>query len=149
MGIVGVYPQLELRRSENGQGLVEFSLGLVLVAVVALVSVAAFGDSLSDTYCVVTEAISSTPNDACYEEAVQEGDGPLVFKPKYNSFNNGFTITAKLIGECSGDLQVVGYGPMTQHGDSDRFSLTIYTDPPPDMVTVGSDSCGWTTVYLN
>jgi hypothetical protein len=143
------YHQLNKKGFENGQGLVEVSLGIVLVAVVALVSAAAFGGSLSNTYCTVTEAISSTPNDVCYEEAVQEGDGPLVFKPKYNSFNGGFTITAKLVGQCSGDLQVVGYGAMNQHGDSDRFSLTIYSDPRPDMVTVGSDSCGWTTVYLD
>lgn len=141
--------QFKREHSENGQGLVEVSLALVLVAVVALVSLAAFGGSLSDTYCTVSEAISPTPNDVCYEEAVQEGDGPLVFKPKYNSFNDGFTITAKLIGECSGDLQVVGYGPMAQHGGSDRYSLTIYTNPRPDMVVVGSDSCGWTTVYLD
>ena len=141
--------QFKREHSENGQGLVEVSLGLVLVAVVALVSLAAFGDSLSNTYCTVSEAISPTPNDVCYEEAVQEGDGPLVFKPKYSSFNDGFTITAKLIGECSGDLQVVGYGPMNQHGGSTNYSLTIYADPRPSTVTVGSDSCGWTTVYLD
>lgn len=134
---------------ENGQGLVEFSIGIVLVAVVVMGSLVVFGDSLSGSYCTVTEAISSIPNDACYEEAVQEGDGPLVFKPKYNSFNNGITITAELIGECAGDLQVVGYGPMSQHGNSDKFSLTIFSNPPPDMVVVGSDSCGWTTVYLD
>jgi hypothetical protein len=129
--------------------MVEVSLGIVLVAVISIVSLAAFGDTLSNTYCAVTEVISPTPNDVCYEEAVQEGSGPVVFKPKYNSFNNGFTITAKLTGECAGDLQVVGYGPMTQHGDSDRYSLTINTNPPPSTVTVGSDSCGWTTVYLD
>lgn len=143
------YPQFKHKGSENGQGLVEVSLVIVLVAVMALVSVATFGDSLSDTYCTIAEAISSTPHDICYEEAVQEGDVPLVFELKYNSFNNGFTITAKLIGECSGDLQVVGYGPMSQHGNSDNYSLTIYTNLPPDMVTVGSDSCGWTTVHLD
>ena len=141
--------QFNREHSENGQGLVEFSLGLVLVAVVALVSLATFGDSLSNTYCTISEAISPTPNDVCYEEAVQEGDGPLVFKPKFNSFNDGFTITAKLTGECSGDLQIVGYGPMNQHGDSTNYSLTIYENPRPSTLTVGSDSCGWTTVYLD
>jgi Flp pilus assembly pilin Flp len=134
---------------ENGQGMVEVAIGIVLVAVVVMGSVVVLGDSLSGSYCTVTEAISSVPNDACYEEAVQEGDGPLVFKPKYNSFNNGITITAELIGECAGDLQVIGYGPMSQHGNSDKYSLTIFSDPSPDMVVVGSDSCGWTTVYLN
>lgn len=134
--------------SENGQGLVEVALGIVLVAVVTIGTVAVFGESLSGTYCTVTEAMSSVPHDACYEEAVQEGDGPLVFKPKYNSFNGGFTITARLTGECDGDLQVVGYGPMTQSGGSDKFSLTIFENPPPSTVTVGSASCGWTTVFL-
>jgi Flp pilus assembly pilin Flp len=136
------------KKSERGQGLVEISIGIVLVAVVTIGSLALFGDSLSDTYCGITESISTTPNEACYEEAVQEGSGPLVFRPKYNNYNNGFTITAKIIGECSGGLSVVGYGPMTQQGGSNNYSLTIQGDPP-DVVTVGSDSCGWTTVYLN
>ena len=116
MGKVEGKSHFKREHSENGQGLVEVSLALVLVAVVALVSLVAFGGSLSDTYCTVSEAISPTPHDVCYEEAVQEGDGPLVFKPKYSSFNDGFTITAKLTGECSGDLQIVGYDPMNQHG---------------------------------
>lgn len=149
MGNYGLFRRLLTGDSENGQGLVEVAIGIVLVAVVTIGTVSLFGGSLSGTYCTVTEAISSVPHDACYEEAVQEGDGPLVFKPKYNSFNGGFTITAKLTGACAGDLQVIGYGPMEHHGDSDRFSLTIYENPPPSTVTVGSDSCGWTTVHLN
>jgi len=36
--------QFKREHSENGQGLVEVSLALVLVAVVALVSLATFGD---------------------------------------------------------------------------------------------------------
>ena len=149
MGNVEVTTKTKRELSESGQGMVEVSLGIVLVAVVALVSVATFGSSLSNTYCTVTESISATPNDACYEEAVQEGDGPLVFKPKFNSFNNGFTITAKVFGGYSGDLHVVGYGTMTQHGQSNGYSLTINANPLPSSIIVGSDSAGWTTVYLD
>lgn len=127
--------------------MLEYGLGIVLVAVVTIGTVAAFGDTLSGTYCGITETMASEPNEACYVEAEQEGSGPLVFKPKYNSFNNGFTITAKMIGECSGGLTVQGFGPMTQSGNSDLWSLTIMGDPPPTVV-VGSDSCGWTTVHL-
>lgn len=149
MGNIEVTTKIKRKLSERGQGLVEVSLGIVLVAVVALVSVATFGNSLSGTYCTVTEAISSNPNDVCYEEAVQEGDGPIVFEPRYNSFNHGFTITAKILGEYSGDLQVVGYGTMTQHGGSNRYSITINANPLPSSVVVGSDSAGWTTVYFD
>jgi Flp pilus assembly pilin Flp len=134
-------------RSDSGQGLVEFALGIVLVAVVTITSIALMGDAVSNTYCTVTEAMSDVPHEECYETPPQEGDGPVVFKPKFNSFNGGFTITAKILGECSGPLEVVGYGTMQQHGGSDLHSLTIEGDPP-DSVTVGSTSCGWTTVDL-
>ena len=134
--------------SESGQGLVEFALGLVLVAVVTIASLALLGDALSSSYCTVTEAMSDVPNEVCYEALPQEGNAPIVFKPKYNSFNGGFTITAKVVGECTGALEVVGYGTMTQHGGSSLHSLTIEGDPP-DEVTVGSPSCGWTTVSLS
>jgi Flp pilus assembly pilin Flp len=139
---------LQKRRDERGQGMLEYGLGIILVAMVTIGTVAMLGDNLSGTYCGITETMSSEPNDACYEEAVQEGSGPVVFKPKYNSFNNGFTITAKMIGECTGPLTVQGYGDMSQNGSSGSWALTIMGDPPSTVV-VGSSDCGWTTVYLS
>lgn len=135
-------------RSDSGQGLVEFALGIVLVAVVTITSIALMGDAVSNTYCTVTEAMSSVPNEECYEVISQEGIALVVFKPKFNSFNGGFTITAKVLEGCTGSLEVVGYGTMDQHGGSNLQSLTIH-GTPPNEVTVGSASCGWTTVSLS
>lgn len=132
-------------RSDSGQGLVEFALGIVLVAVVTISTLALMGESLASTYCTVTEAMSDVPNEACYEAISQEGGNLVVFKPKFNSFNGGFTVTAKVLEGCTGSLEVVGYGTMNQHGGSSLQSLTI-EGTIPDEITVGSASCGWTTV---
>ena len=62
-------------RKEKGQGLVEYSLILLMVAIATVVALAFFGQSLSDTYCSIMTGLAplTDPPENC---------GVSVVKPK-------------------------------------------------------------------
>jgi len=136
------------RSVQEGQGLTEYALLIVPIALVIIVVVALMGDSITNAYCAVTETFTEVDGEPCYETLTQIGDGPTVLRAKYRDFRDGIVLRAKTDG-CTGDIVVVDYGIMDQGGDSGNYSITIITDNPLDTITVGSDNCGWTTVTID
>ena len=131
------------RRHEKGQGLVEYALGLTLVALVATVSVVAVGPGLQDTYCSAVTVLDPA-NEACsYLNSVQ------ILNANYNAKKKELNLMAKAPKNCKDDLEVQGYGTMIRQGSSYVFKKTISTGSPPSEVNVGSDSCGWTKTAVD
>ncbi len=138
-----------LDKKEIGQGLVEYSLVIVLVAVSSLVVLAIFGDAIKSPYCSALDTLIVTPTEACYETIAGGVDGPEVLRARYSSNTGRLRLVAVLPEGCTTGLYVQGYGPMTQWRGSKYYHISIDDDPPPSTVTIGSDACGWTTVTIN
>jgi hypothetical protein len=130
------------KKTERGQGLVEYALGLVLVSLVATVSLALMGDSVKQVYCsavrTLDPATECTPIDTL---------APTILNTHYDEDNDELRITAKAADDCPENLIVQWSGnsyEMTRQGSSYVFKTTI--EHPPSEVQVGHNSCGWTTV---
>lgn len=65
---------------ERGQGLVEYALIMVLVAIVIIIILGVFGDSVREIYCDITRALDPSFNvgipDICEEE--EAGGAPVL-----------------------------------------------------------------------
>jgi len=132
----------------EGQGLTEYALILVPIALVIIAVVSLLGSSITNVYCRVTENFTTVDGEPCYETLSQVGDGPTVLRAKYRDTRDGIFLRART-ENCTGDLIVIDYGIMEQGGDSNNYSISIVTETPLQTVTVGSDTCGWTTVTLD
>ncbi|MFQ5923432.1 MAG: Flp family type IVb pilin [Anaerolineales bacterium] len=132
--------------NERGQGLVEYALSLVLVGMVAMVALIAVSPALQEVFC---DAIYML-NPAVIGECASLFDAPKINKAKYNTGPMQIEIVAKAPYGCTGDLIVMPFGAtMERAGSSVVFSTEISTGSPPASVTIGSSSCGWTTVPLS
>jgi hypothetical protein len=130
------------RRHERGQGLVEYALGLTLVALVATVSAVAIGPGLQEAYCSAVTVLDPSNETCASLMSVQ------ILNAKFDPKNNELNLMAKAPRNCKEDLEVQGYGTMIRQGSSFVFKKTISTGSPPAEVNVGSDTCGWTTTSL-
>ena len=81
------FHRLILGRKEGGQGLVEYSLILILIAMVVFMSLVFFGQSVRDAYCQIIIGLAplTDPSEACSEPIVtsktpQSGTKPLEFR---------------------------------------------------------------------
>lgn len=131
--------------NERGQGLVEYALSLVLVGMVAMVALIAVGPALQEVFCDAVYML----NPAEIGECASLFDAPKINKAKYNAGTMQIEIVAKAPYDCAGDLIVMPYGTtMERAGSSVVFKIEILTGSPPPSVTIGSSSCGWTSVPL-
>ena len=66
------FHRLILGRKEGGQGLVEYSLILILIAMVVFMSLVFFGQSVRDAYCQIIIGLAplTDPSEACSEPIV-------------------------------------------------------------------------------
>lgn len=133
---------------ESGQSLTEYVLLILPIALVAMAILLLMGDSLKNAYCSVTEGFAIIEGEPCYEVLSDVGSGPIILRSKFRDASDGIGLMAKASG-CAGDIAVVGHGVMTRKGSSDIYAHLITDDPPPQSVTIGSDSCGWTTVTFD
>jgi Flp pilus assembly pilin Flp len=64
--------RLSLGRKERGQGLVEYSLILLLIAMAVFVSLVFFGQSVRDTYCQIIIGLAplTDPSEACSQPMI-------------------------------------------------------------------------------
>lgn len=140
-----------LEQAQQGQGLVEYALSLVLVGMVASVSLAVVGPAINEAPCEAVETLNPALGDSCTSEATLEesedaAPGPItILFAKYDDKKNELDIQAKAPHDCPFDLQVAGLGTMTRAGESFVFKYTEVLSPPPASVTVGHPSCGWST----
>ena len=141
---LGCHPHNRALRSERGQGLVEYALGLVLVSMVATVSLALVGPAVSDVYCEAIYAL-----DPSLDCGGWTGLGAITkAKVKYKAKNQELSIKATAPDGCTEDLMVQGFGPLPRKGSGQKFKGTFTVDPPPTQVVIGSSGCGWDTIQL-
>ncbi|MGA8014610.1 MAG: Flp family type IVb pilin [Candidatus Dormiibacterota bacterium] len=53
-------PRRHGRRHEEGQGMVEYALILILIALIVIVALTIFGQSLNNTYSNISSSLAST-----------------------------------------------------------------------------------------
>lgn len=128
------------RKSERGQALVEYALGLVLVGMTASLALVSVGPAINDALCQVVENMNEELAGDC------AGSGVTVMFAKYDASKDEIDIQAKAPEDCPYDLQVVGMGTMERQGSSYVFKYSEDTGEPPSEVTVGHPECGYTTV---
>lgn len=131
------------RNSEQGQALVEYTLGLVLVGLVAMVSLLTLAPTLNEAYC---KAILTIDPYGTHDLCAGSGSEVTILKAKYDVPKGELDLVAKAPEGCDEDLIVQEYGEtMDRAGSSFVFKKTIPGIPPPPHVTIGTDNCGWTT----
>jgi pilus assembly protein Flp/PilA len=85
------------RRRQEGQGMVEYALILVLVSIVAIIAVSSVGQQTSNALASVNSGLSGTHSSA---------GGPTV--TGYSDYSNGYSAYSEI---CEGDfLEVYGTG---------------------------------------
>ena len=131
------------RRHEKGQGLVEYALGLTLVALVATVSAVAIGPSLQDAYCSAVTVLDPASETCANLYSVK------ILNANYDASKKELNLMARAPKNCTDDLEVQGYGTMIRQGNSFVFKKIIATGLPPSEVNIGSDSCGWTKTSID
>ena len=121
---------LNLRRtSEQGQGLVEYALIMVLVSLVTIITLSLAGSSVKDVFCDVVLTIQPGGTDEC----------GLVRVLNAHYSGGELMVMAKVPPGSPATLTLVGYGPMVRNGSSHVFYLSISVpNPPPSTVTVKS-----------
>lgn len=139
---------------EQGQGLVEYALGLVMVSMVASVALVTVGPGINNALCKAVETLNSAIDTGCATgseseltgEDPGEDSGIQVMFAKYDAKKEELDIQAKAPKDCPYDLQVAGMGTMTRQGESYVFKYSEKLSPPPSTVQVGHPGCGWSTV---
>jgi len=86
---------------ERGQGLVEYSLILVLVAVVTIVVLAVMGPAISDAYCEMVVALGGSC-DSGGEEVIQEEPEPQPEEKDCSALKTAYDDTVTAYAACGG-----------------------------------------------
>lgn len=134
------------RRSEAGQGLVEYAMGLVLVSLAVTFSLTTYGAAVKQLFCTVVEAIGPDMTETCtLVETEDPVTPPTIMKSKYDLNKGELDLVAKADDSCPHVLQVkeFGYAEMERAGSSYVFKKTFETGYPPASVTIGHPECGW------
>lgn len=132
--------------TERGQALVDYSLGLVLIGMVATLALVAVGPAINDALCQAVETMNPALADGCTGDGEVAGGEIMVLFAKYNGAKGQLDVQAKAPPDCPHDLEVAGMGPMERQGESYVFKYSETTGSPPESVTVGHSDCGWVTV---
>jgi hypothetical protein len=126
--------------SEQGQGLIEYALIMILASLVATVSLVVMGPSVKNVYCSVIEVFDPLASAECM--VVFE---VTILNTKYDPDKGELNLMAKAPKDCEEDLIVQGYGTMERAGSSWVFKKTMSVGSLPSEVTIGNDACGWAT----
>ncbi len=127
-----------LKHHEEGQGLVEYALILLLVGVVAIVILAAFGGTISNSFnCVVMslDAIQGSPivaltlADSTTDEPVSLLCGQNV---DISAINGHLTIIAETKGSV-GSVTLQLNGPTTQSRTESIYPYSLFGDTDGDF----------------
>lgn len=132
------------RKRQNGQGLSEYAIIILLVALAAVIVVALFGSAVKGLYC--DTIIKAFPEYAlsCVEDpktsSSDEQEFAITAVAAYRSFNGIIIIAAKSLYGSTGQLSVEGYGPMDWNSEYNGYILRTQTDHPPSTVTIVSSN---------
>ncbi len=136
--------------SERGQGLVEYSLILVLISLVGTVSLVAVGPAVKEAFCIPIETLDPGAV-ICTGTAPDAGAGPNVLKVKYQKKKGNLFVKVKAPKGCEDIMRVIGYGEMERQGSSRVFKINISVseDEIPETLTIGSYNAGYTTYEID
>jgi len=140
------------RRTDDGQGLAEYALILVLVAVATIVILVVLGPSTGDVYCQVVTILGGTcgSSDEGNEEE-EEVDVVTVFKAECHQNHDGVLdlhVDARSNGDCDPSVTLTS-SPGTvmtcvNHVYHHHYAVSIC----PTTVTVTSSAGGSATVTV-
>ena len=140
-----VYPRSHhrFRHSETGQGLVEYALILVLVAIVVISVLEVVGDQVGSAFCQVINLLSDDLVPQCAEDVV------VITSSDYNAGQNRLKLQATSDGGYSDDVVLIASpgGTMTKQGDHYAITIEPLTGCPC-TVTVRSSKGGRDSVTV-
>ena len=133
------------RGTATAQGLVEYALILVLVAVVVIGGVSQFGDEVSNVYCEIITVLdpqSVLVCDNADDSAIQ------ITQSQYNADGNRITIRATYNGGYDPNVMLTAHpgGQLVQQGN--QYTITM-TGTCPCSVRLSSSSGESTNVDVN
>ena len=139
------------RRTDDGQGLAEYALILVLVAVATIVILVIMGPSTSDVYCEVVTILGGTCDDSGEGNEEEEVDVVTVFKAECSPKSGGIFdlhVDARSNGDCDPSVTLTS-SPGTvmtciNHVYHHHYAVSIC----PSTVTVTSSGGGSATVSV-
>jgi len=138
----------EKRRSDDGQGLVEYALILVLVAVVSIVVLAVMGPSISNVYCEMVTTLGGTcdsggegaEDDA--EEDDEENDVVAITRADYNSGRQELHLDATSDGDYDASVTLTASPGGVMEARAHHYHLIFTLSGCPCTVTVTSSAGG-------
>lgn len=129
-----------LRRGEQGQGLVEYALILVLVAIVVIVILATMGPAISDAYCGIVlelnpagECTAAVAENNEQQQPQQQEEEEEEQQPSNMSYSHDW-------GGCTNTC-TNSYLTCPQ-GHQFRFTTSAYPNGDPGMTSVRTCSAG-------
>jgi pilus assembly protein Flp/PilA len=140
----------QFRKREAGQGLVEYALIMVLVAIVVIVILATMGPAIRTVYCQVVLQLNPSGTCTASVAAANEGNGngnqqqPTVqptVQPTATTAAGSMSYSQNW-GGCSGTC--TNSFLTCPSGNSFRFTTTSYPNGDPGMTSVRTCSSGAT-----
>jgi len=124
---------------DSGQGLVEYALLLLLVAIVLVAAVTVFGDQLGDTYCRINSALPWSTTGNC-DLAITRSD--------YDSGLQELHLHATVNGGYDPAVTVTAVPGGVMQAAVDHYHLRFNLSGCPCTVTVTSSSGGSASVTV-
>lgn len=124
------------RQADDGQGLVEYALLLVLVAVIVIAILTILGSTVAEVFCQVTAGLNGTSS---------QGTCIIISRSNFNSNNNNLQLEAMVSGGYDPDITLTASpgGQMQPHppGAPDHYRLytTLPGTCPCDVTITASD----------
>jgi len=122
-----------------GQGLVEYALLLMLVAIVLVAAVTIYGKTLGETFCRINAALPGSTTGSCDVEITRSDyDSSLQELHLHATVNGGYDPAVTMTAAPGGVMQAAG----------DHYHLRYTLSGCPCTVTVTSSSGGSASVTV-
>ena len=131
------------RPSENGQGLVEYALILVLVGIVVLAALLMLGPNVGNVFTGIVNAIEN-PSEFV-ENVVEDDDTVSITRADYSAGNVHMDALSDGVYDPSVTLTTSPGGVMTQAGGHYHRNISVTC---PCTITVTSSAGGSSTVTI-
>jgi len=139
------------RRSDSGQGLVEYALLLVLVAVVSIVVLAVMGPSISNVYCEIVTTLGGTCDSGGEEsDDVDDevNDVVAITRADYDSGKQELHIDATSNGDYDASVTLTTSPGGVMEARAHHYHLVFTLSGCPCTVTVTSSEGGSAMVIV-
>ena len=135
------------RNSEGGQGLVEYSIILALLALVVVAVLVVFGPRLGNLYSQMASAFGTDGEEPVVEPAVEPDDVITIAQAEYIS-NNDVHIDAQVNGGSDPDIELTASPCGVMQQQSNHYHIYFEMLDCPCEVTITSSAGSSTTVMV-